>query len=1364
MGSLFQDKELSELPLGLLTENLDNVEAAVLKTIAFIDETLSKYEVKSLVKDIFSEVHPYKTIKKGTIDASVESLEDKDLLVHYSAGLGVDPDLVSDIFALAKDNYKLIYGILNSLSGYNSYMYRFNVIHLAFLINDFEKFDKLTEVSKSYVWKNPFFAIKEALLKLGDLNLIKPFLPKFHTIQKDLFLNTLPYSLYYNSFKDLKDIYLDKSVKPSLDSKYTYASCAHLILPVEEVEAITLQLKINTDSLFFIKLLHGDLDGALQSGKQFLMAYQIEEGHKRKELPGAFGLLYAIVLIVSGRTTDLNTAATFLRYFKRELSESQQVNNPFVSMSEVLLLFINHKTGKRRISADTLIHAYSCMYHRYFLTAVLKWLGGEMAQFEFPSCESDKEEFEYLASGLINEKETPKYHTDRLKELRDKFKVIPLAELLQAEEAWEEVISMLSKELQKTTKNGVENTPTAMKRLIWFVDPLNEYSLACVEQNRNKNGWSKGKERSLVRLVKDIPDFATPADRSILSCIKQSDYYRTTHYITDWDKLIRFMADHPDVYTTTEPHMPINIRIQDAQIQIDKNRDGATISFNPESPEPAIIQETPTSYIYINWSIELHRVYNIIAGSKKKKIIIPKQGMSKAMPVINRLREIMPVTGDLAKKSGKDRKSDNIPIVQMTPVRDQLHVQILIEVVKNGDLLVIPGVGSSELAFTNSEGQHFNVKRDKTKEIDFLSDLIEKVSWFKEIEKSSPQLFLDNDDDILNFLSEVKESAPEVKILWPKGERLRVAKSLSISDLHVNIKQNQNWFEVDGEVVVDKKLKLTVKDLIDKSNGGVLKYIQLDDKTYLSICHDLQKRLGMLDVVSHNKGKKLLVHSLGSATLEGFIEGAENVKTDQVWKDHLANMEQLRKYKPALPSNLKAELRPYQEDGVLWLDRLYNWGVGACLADDMGLGKTIQCISILLKHAKNGPALVLAPASVCNNWVNELTRFAPTLNIVFLGLQNREETLSQLKANDVMIVSYGIVQSNPDLLSLRDWNILILDEAHAIKNAKSVRSKAVMKLNAKFRIATTGTPMQNHLGELWNLFQFMNPGMLGSNEQFNKKYVQGNNVTNTGQNQRKLHKYIAPFILRRNKNDVLEDLPEKTEITLKVALSEEERAMYEVLRQEAVEQLSDNKDQSGAKHLQILAEITKLRQMSCNPALIAPDCKISSSKLEALENLVEELIEANHKALIFSQFTKHLSLIKKMLEKKGISYQYLDGSTPVKKREQAIDNFQNGQSDLFLISLKAGGVGLNLTAADYVIHMDPWWNPAVEDQASDRVHRIGQKRPVTIYRMIAENTIEEKIIKLHHDKRDLADKLLADTDQSAKISSDELMALLTENY
>jgi len=296
----------------------------------------------------------------------------------------------------------------------------------------------------------------------------------------------------------------------------------------------------------------------------------------------------------------------------------------------------------------------------------------------------------------------------------------------------------------------------------------------------------------------------------------------------------------------------------------------------------------------------------------------------------------------------------------------------------------------------------------------------------------------------------------------------------------------------------------------------------------------------------------------------------------------------------------------------------------------------------------------------------------------------------------------------------------------------------------------------------------MNPGMLGTQEQFIKKYGNGSSTyggatSGSKQNRSALNRYIAPFILRRNKSDVLDDLPGKTEITLHVSLSEQERAMYEMLREKAIERISGSDHPGGARHMQILAEITKLRQMSCNPLMVAPDCKLPSSKLETLETLINDLLSARHQALIFSQFTKHLAIIREMLDRKGLSYQYLDGSTPVRKREEIIQDFQKGKSDLFLISLKAGGSGLNLTAADYVIHMDPWWNPAVEDQASDRAHRIGQTRPVTIYRLIAENTIEEKIVKMHHEKRDLADKLLADTDQSAKISSEELFNLIVEN-
>lgn len=316
-----------------------------------------------------------------------------------------------------------------------------------------------------------------------------------------------------------------------------------------------------------------------------------------------------------------------------------------------------------------------------------------------------------------------------------------------------------------------------------------------------------------------------------------------------------------------------------------------------------------------------------------------------------------------------------------------------------------------------------------------------------------------------------------------------------------------------------------------------------------------------------------------------------------------------------------------------------------------------------------------------------------------------------------------------------------------------------MSLQAKFKLITTGTPIENHLGELWNLFHFINPGLLGSLSHFNEHFAVPIERYGDREARLRLKNLIRPFMLRRIKSEVLEELPSRTEVTLNVDMSLEETNFYEALRQNAIDMLESNREKKG-RHLQILTEIMRLRQACCNPRLIDADSSIESSKLAVFAEVVGELLESNHKALIFSQFIGHLSIIRKYLDEKKIHYQYLDGATPTRQRKIRVDAFQAGEGDLFLISLKAGGLGLNLTAADYVIHMDPWWNPAIEDQASDRAYRIGQTRPVTIYRLVCRNSIEEKIIKLHQEKRDLASSLLEGTDMSAKMSSDDLLELI----
>ena len=467
---------------------------------------------------------------------------------------------------------------------------------------------------------------------------------------------------------------------------------------------------------------------------------------------------------------------------------------------------------------------------------------------------------------------------------------------------------------------------------------------------------------------------------------------------------------------------------------------------------------------------------------------------------------------------------------------------------------------------------------------------------------------------------------------------------------------------------------------------------------------------------------------------------------------------------------MQAELRPYQEEGFCWLARLSRWGAGACLADDMGLGKTVQTLAALLERAADGPALVVAPTSVVANWLDEARRFAPTLNVsAYTGTAAaRAGRLKDPGPFDVLITTYGLMHNDVDALAAIDWSTLVLDEAQAIKNPATKRARAARKLGARFRLVTTGTPIQNNLLDLYSLFSFINPGLLGSQKRFRENFALPIERDGDPAARTRLRRLIAPFVLRRVKADVLDDLPARTDVTLHVEMSPEEAALYEALRQRAVDDLealaqeramASEGIESGQRRLQVLAHLTRLRLACCNPRLVQPDGP-ASSKMQTFATTLDDLRQGRHKVLVFSQFVRHLKLIEEHLTESGIPYQYLDGSTPMKARAERIAAFQAGEGDAFLISLRAGGVGLNLTAADYVIHMDPWWNPAAEDQASDRAHRIGQTRPVTVYRLVTKGTIEEQIVELHRHKRELADRLLEGADAPARLGTEELLGLL----
>jgi len=467
-----------------------------------------------------------------------------------------------------------------------------------------------------------------------------------------------------------------------------------------------------------------------------------------------------------------------------------------------------------------------------------------------------------------------------------------------------------------------------------------------------------------------------------------------------------------------------------------------------------------------------------------------------------------------------------------------------------------------------------------------------------------------------------------------------------------------------------------------------------------------------------------------------------------------------------VPKGLKAELRDYQKEGLNWLQFLREYNLGGILADDMGLGKTVQALAHLLieKDARRSdlPSLVIAPTSLMVNWAREAEKFAPELSILVLQGQDRKKKFEEILDHDVVLTTYPLLTRDSGVLLQHHWHMVILDEAQNIKNPKAKASQNIRQLICRHRLCLTGTPMENHLTELWSQFHFLMPGMLGDEKKFKYLFRTPIEKRQDRDRQKRLRERIAPFMLRREKKDVAKELPPKTEIISRVTLESGQRDLYETIRVSMNAKVREVIAQKGMgrSHIIILDALLKLRQICCHPQLLKiPSAKKikHSAKLEQLMEMVPEMVEEGRKILLFSQFTSMLAIIEEELTKRKIEYVKLTGQT--KDRAQPVDDFQAGKVPVFLISLKAGGSGLNLTAADTVIHYDPWWNPAAENQATDRAYRIGQDKPVFVYKMITEGTVEEKILEMQAKKQALADALFSSESQSTKISVDDLKAL-----
>ena len=613
----------------------------------------------------------------------------------------------------------------------------------------------------------------------------------------------------------------------------------------------------------------------------------------------------------------------------------------------------------------------------------------------------------------------------------------------------------------------------------------------------------------------------------------------------------------------------------------------------------------------------------------------------------------------------------------------------------------------------------------------------------------------------LAVLAACRQLSPPPDLEWISAP-LRLQSTRGLPDLKVAVEKRRDWFGVLGGLAVDGE-RVELARLLDAARRKE-RFVRVGADSWVEIEAALREHLERLADHAHASRHGTEVGPSAVGALSALASAGAEVETDQTWQALAARIFAARELRPRLPRALRATLRDYQLEGFRWLTRLASWGAGAVLADDMGLGKTVQALALLLDRRKLGPQLVLAPTSVGFNWLDEAKRFAPSLRMtLFAEAEDRGGALKKLGPGDVLVLSYGLLTRDLERLSALRFSTVVFDEAQTLKNAHTHRFRAARALQGDFKVALSGTPLENHLGELWSLFAVVFPGLLGSHEAFRARFSSPIERQADPTAAPALARVLQPFLLRRTKAQVEAQLPPRTEVRVPVVLSPAEWQLYEDARLAALSDLETRKSKlrEQERRIEILAALTRLRLLASHPRLYDPASRLASAKLLRFLELVLELRAEGQRALVFSQFTSHLALVRELLDAQGIAYQYLDGQTPQGARAARVRAFQEGADPLFLISLKAGGFGLNLTAATSVIHLDPWWNPAVEDQASDRAHRIGQDRPVTIYRLVARGTIEEKMLELHAHKRALVLGVLEGKELAGKLSVQDLLGMLS---
>ncbi len=790
----------------------------------------------------------------------------------------------------------------------------------------------------------------------------------------------------------------------------------------------------------------------------------------------------------------------------------------------------------------------------------------------------------------------------------------------------------------------------------------------------------------------------------------------------------------------------------DAHINVEKVDDG----YNVTADVPNFKTAAGRKYVYLITDSRIHRLSREFAEAElpllnalnaNKKIFVTESDMPTLYnSVLFSAAQYMPI-----ESFGVD-----LSVYEAAP----LCAKLFINSEKGG---VINAV--LECSYDDEKVDIFNVNgfADTMRDTDGENGLKEVLRKYF---PNFPDLTLDAEADIYSLMTNgLKELYDYADIyLEDAVKKMKVRKPPRIK-VGVRLDSGLLRVDLDAEEYTQEEIRAVLAAYREKRN-----YIRLSDGSFVDLIDPSIRSLSEILEISDGKRGSVTLPTyyapfLNSELKEGFFD----LSRDASFKELIKNFYSTSDLDIAVPQELKSVMRNYQKTGFRWLKSLSRYGFGGILADDMGLGKSLQIISLLKSEKeargaaggeKSRPSIIVCPTTLVLNWVNEFNKFAPDMRVLpVLGKSaERQEKAVYADEYDVVITSYELLRRDDDLYADMTFDYAVIDEAQYIKNPDTKNAKSVKRLVAAHKFALTGTPVENSLAELWSIFDFIMPRYLFSYNKFKERF-ETEIVCGNAQAADKLNKLVSPFILRRLKTEVLTELPPKIETDVEAALDGEQEKLYHsnlALVRESVRN-------SGAEmnKIAVLSMLTKLRQICCCPSLVYPDYRGNSAKLETCLELVSSATASGHKILLFSQFTSMLDIIRKKLTDMGITYFILKGDTPKSERMRLIKRFNEDDTQVFLISLKAGGTGLNLTGADVVIHYDPWWNESVMNQATDRAYRIGQDKPVQVYRLTVKDTVEQKILDLQRKKTALSSAVLGATEKGGKVSPEELLEILS---